>query len=70
MNPLTSSDSASAKSKGGLFVSAIEPIKNIINKGNKGNIKSTTLCDSTIVIIFKLPVNNITINIIDVNTNS
>ena len=33
------SDSASAKSKGALLVSAIEPIKNIINKGNKGNNK-------------------------------
>ena len=33
-------------------------------------MKSTTLCDSTIVIMFKLPVNNITIKIIDVNTNS
>ena len=36
INPLTSSDSASAKSKGGLLVSAIDPIKNIINIGNKG----------------------------------
>jgi hypothetical protein len=36
MKPLTSSDSASAKSKGALLVSAIEPIKNIINIGNKG----------------------------------
>jgi hypothetical protein len=36
MNPLTSSDSASAKSKGGLLVSAIEAIKNTINRGNKG----------------------------------
>jgi len=38
MNPLTNSDSASAKSKGALFVSATEPIKNIINIGNKGII--------------------------------
>jgi hypothetical protein len=37
INPLTNSDSASAKSKGALFVSAIDPIKNIINIGNKGN---------------------------------
>jgi hypothetical protein len=42
MNPLTSSDSASAKSKGALFVSAIEPITNIINPGNNGNINHTT----------------------------
>jgi len=38
INPLTSSDSASAKSNGALFVSAIDPIKNIINIGNKGII--------------------------------
>jgi hypothetical protein len=37
INPLTSSDSASAKSKGALFVSAMDPIKKIIKIGNKGN---------------------------------
>src|ERR1700759_5376726 len=36
IKPLTSSDSASAKSKGALLVSATDPIKNIINTGNKG----------------------------------
>jgi hypothetical protein len=36
IKPLTNSDSASAKSNGALFVSATEPIKNIINTGNKG----------------------------------
>jgi hypothetical protein len=36
MKPLTSSDSASAKSKGALLVSATDPIKNMINTGNKG----------------------------------
>ena len=39
IKPLTSSDSASAKSKGGLLVSAIEPTKNIKNKGNNGRKK-------------------------------
>jgi hypothetical protein len=34
---------ASAKSKGALFVSAIDPIKNIINTGNNGNINQTAL---------------------------
>jgi tricorn protease-like protein len=38
INPLTNSDSASAKSKGALFVSATEAIKNIINIGNRGTI--------------------------------
>ena len=31
INPLTNSDSASAKSKGALFVSATDPIRNIKN---------------------------------------
>ena len=39
IKPDTNSDSASARSKGALLVSAIHPIKNIINKGNKGNKK-------------------------------
>jgi hypothetical protein len=39
IKPDTNSDSASAKSNGALFVSAIHPMKNIKNKGNKGNIK-------------------------------
>jgi hypothetical protein len=43
MKPLTSSDSASAKSKGALLVSAIDPMKKIINIGNKGNINQTAL---------------------------
>jgi hypothetical protein len=43
MNPLTNSDSASAKSKGGLLVSAIDPIKNIMNTGNKGTIYQIAL---------------------------
>jgi len=41
INPLTSSDSASAKSKGALLVSATDPIKNIKNIGNKGRINHT-----------------------------
>jgi hypothetical protein len=36
IKPLTNSDSASAKSNGALFVSAIEPIKKTMNIGNKG----------------------------------
>jgi hypothetical protein len=38
IKPLTNSDSASAKSKGALLVSAMAPIKNIINIGAKGMI--------------------------------
>jgi hypothetical protein len=61
---------ASAKSKGALFVSATEPIKNTKNKGNNGNKKFTILCDSTMSIKFKLPVNKITNNITELNINS
>jgi hypothetical protein len=43
MKPLTSSDSASAKSKGALLVSATDPIKNIIKIGNKGIINHIAL---------------------------
>jgi hypothetical protein len=43
INPLTNSDSASAKSKGALLVSAIDPMKNIINIGNKGIINHIAL---------------------------
>ena len=56
INPLTSSDSASAKSKGALLVSATDPIKNIINIGNKGNINQIALWDSIFTVKFKLPV--------------
>jgi hypothetical protein len=41
INPLTNSDSASAKSKGALFVSATEPIKKIRKIGNNGIINQT-----------------------------
>ena len=61
---------ASAKSKGALFVSAIDPKKKIKNNGNKGKTKFTTFCASVIIIKFKLPVNNITIKIIELNINS
>jgi hypothetical protein len=61
---------ASARSKGGLLVSAIEPIKNIINIGNKGNINHTALCDSTFTVRFKLPVNIITNNKAELNISS
>lgn len=52
MNPLTSSDSASARSKGALLVSAIEPMKNITNTGNRGKINHIAFWASTIFIKF------------------
>jgi hypothetical protein len=39
----TKSRVASAKSKGGLLVSAMDPIKNIIKIGNKGTINQIAL---------------------------
>ena len=70
INPLTSSDSASAKSKGALLVSAIEPIKNIIKIGSRGIINHIALCDSIFTVKFRLPVNSTTNNMADVNISS
>src|SRR5229473_738080 len=70
INPLTNSDSASAKSKGALLVSAIQPIKNIINIGNKDKKKKTTFWASILIVKFKLPVNNTTSKIAEVKINS
>ena len=61
---------ASAKSKGALLVSATEPIKKIINTGNKGKTNNTTFWVSMFTVRFKLPVNNTTINIAELNINS
>ena len=52
------------------MVSAIDPIKNIINIGNKGNTNQTALCASTFTVRFKLPVSIITNNKAELNINS
>lgn len=70
IKPLTSSDSASAKSNGALFVSAMDPIKNIINTGNRGTTYQIAFCISMLVVKFKLPDNNITNNIAELNISS
>lgn len=70
INPLTNSDSASARSKGALFVSAIDPIKNTIKMGNKGAIYQIALWDSIITVISRLPANKITNNIAELKINS
>lgn len=70
INPLTSSDSASAKSKGALFVSAIDPIKKIRKRGNNGNINQTAFWASIITVKFKLPVISITNKIAELKINS
>jgi len=55
IKPLTNSDSASARSNGALFVSAIDPIKNTINIGNKGITYQIALWASIISVISKVP---------------
>jgi hypothetical protein len=70
MKPETNSDSASARSKGALFVSAIHPIKKMINIGSKGKIKNIAFWDSTLIVKFKLPVSKITIKIAELNISS
>ncbi len=70
IKPLTNSDSASAKSKGALLVSAIDPIKNIINIGNKGTTYQIALWASIITVISKLPANNTTNRIAELKINS
>jgi len=70
INPLTSSDSASAKSKGALLVSAIDPIKNIINTGNNGIMNHMALWASILTVRFKLPVNITTSNMAELKINS
>jgi hypothetical protein len=70
INPLTNSDSASARSKGALLVSATEPIKNIINIKNKGKANHVIFWNCTLIFKFKLFVIIITINNTELKTNS
>lgn len=70
IKPLTSSDSASARSKGALFVSAIDPIRKIIKIGSKGIIYQTALWDSIFTVKLRLPVNNITSNTAELKMSS
>jgi hypothetical protein len=55
INPLTNSDSASAKSKGALLVSATADIKNIIYNGYKGIINQIDFCISIMILKFNDP---------------
>lgn len=68
--PETNSDSASTLSKGGLAHSATQPIKKIIDKGNKGIPIQIDSCNSTYLDRFIEPANKIHNNIIVVKTNS
>ena len=70
INPLTNSDSASAKSKGALFVSATEPIKNMTKTGNRGNTNQIALCASTLTAKLRLPVKKTTRRIAEVRISS
>lgn len=62
--------SASARSKGALFVSAIDPMKNIINTGNNGIANQIAFWDSILDVIFKLPVKKMIIRIAELSINS
>jgi len=70
INPETNSDSASAKSNGALFVSAIHPMKNIIKIGSNGKINNTIFCASMFTVKFKLPVNKTISKIAELSINS
>ena len=61
---------ASARSKGALFVSATEPIKNIRNTGNNGTINHIALWVSMPTVRLRLPVSSITSNIAELKINS
>ena len=56
-NPATSSDSASARSNGGRFVSASAQMRKITNAGNCGSTYQIVVCASTIALIRTCPLN-------------
>ena len=68
--PATNSLSASGRSKGALFVSAIIEIKNINDNGNKGIIYQVLTWDSIILVKFKEPKHNTTVKITNPITTS
>ncbi len=68
MNPATSSDSASGRSKGGRLVSASAEIRKITNIGNSQSQyqpkrPAAESCDSTIAVRFKEPTQSSTVMI-------
>ena len=66
----TKSRVASAKSKGALLVSAIDPMKNTMNIGSNGAIYQIALWASIITVMSKLPANNTTKSIAELKINS
>src|ERR1700759_82566 len=70
IKPETNSDSASAKSKGALFVSAIQPMKNTKNIGNNGIANNTIFCASILTVKFRLPVIKTINNMAELSINS
>jgi hypothetical protein len=66
MKPATSSDSASARSKGGRLVSASAEMKKMMNIGKSGsqyqpNIPHLVFCASTIAVRFSEPTQSSTV---------
>jgi hypothetical protein len=70
IKPLTNSDSASARSKGGRFVSATDATKKIMNTGIKGHINQAPLWYSRFIVRLKLLVKKISTNTAELITNS
>lgn len=70
IKPETSSDSASAKSKGALLVSARDPIKNIHCRGNNGNDNQIIFWNNTFTFKFKLLVVIIINNMTELSISS
>src|SRR5918995_6813339 len=68
MNPATSSDSASGRSKGGRFVSAMAEMKNTTNIGKSGSqyqprMPRPVFCASTMADRFRVPAHMSTVTI-------
>ena len=61
INPLTNSDSASARSNGARLVSATDPMKKIKNIGNKGTTNQIVFWASIFIVKFKLLVSELRI---------
>jgi len=70
LNPDTSSDSPSVKSKGVRFVSANADTKHIINTGIMGKMNQIVDWDSIILVILKEPTQLIIVKIITPNDTS
>ena len=70
MNPATSSDSASGRSKGVRLHSANIEIRKIMKTGKSGTTYQIPCCASIIPVMLNVPLSNSTVKIAALNTNS